>query len=55
MGVGQHVRFRGCREIEQEFKARLDWTVNVLIEEEAGIPAEKSGKFRYVASNVVAA
>ena len=38
--------------IEQGFKARLGQAVNVRIEEVAEIPAEKSGKFRYVASNI---
>ncbi len=41
--------------IKQGFKARLGQAVNVLIEEVAEIPAEKSGKFRYVASNVAPA
>jgi phenylacetate-CoA ligase len=38
--------------IEEEFKGRLGQSVNVLIEEMPEIPAEKSGKFRYVVSKV---
>lgn len=38
--------------IEQGFKARLGQTVNIVIEEMAEIPPEKSGKFRYVVSKV---
>jgi phenylacetate-CoA ligase len=39
--------------IESGFKARLGQRVNIAIEEVAEIPAEKSGKFRYVVSNIV--
>tara|TARA_R110002073_G_scaffold298440_3_gene465076 strand:+ start:205 stop:1581 length:1377 start_codon:yes stop_codon:yes gene_type:complete len=39
-------------EIEQGFKARLGQTVKVVVEQVAQIPAEKSGKFRYVVSKV---
>ncbi|MBN9132064.1 MAG: phenylacetate--CoA ligase family protein [Nitrosospira multiformis] len=38
--------------IEWEFKARLGQEVDIQIEELAEIPAEKSGKFRYVVSKV---
>jgi phenylacetate-CoA ligase len=38
--------------IERGFKARLGQAVNIVIEEVAEIPAEKSGKFRYVVSKV---
>ncbi|ODT70099.1 MAG: capsule biosynthesis protein CapK [Nitrosomonadales bacterium SCN 54-20] len=38
--------------IEWEFKARLGKEVDIQIEELAEIPAEKSGKFRYVVSKV---
>ncbi len=41
--------------IELGFKARLGQTVNVVIEEVPEIPAEKSGKFRYVISKVLIA
>jgi phenylacetate-CoA ligase len=41
--------------IEEEFKARLGQSVDVLIEETTEIPAEKSGKFRYVVSKIAAA
>jgi phenylacetate-CoA ligase len=41
--------------IELGFKARLGQTVDVVIEEVAEIPAEKSGKFRYVMSKVAIA
>ena len=41
--------------IELGFKARLGQAVNVVIEEMAEIPAEKSGKFRYVMSKVATA
>lgn len=39
--------------IERAFKTRLGQAVNVLIEQVTHIPAEKSGKFRYVVSKVV--
>ncbi|SEM85691.1 phenylacetate--CoA ligase family protein [Nitrosomonas marina] len=39
--------------IERSFKTRLGQAVNVLIEQVTHIPAEKSGKFRYVVSKVV--
>ncbi len=38
--------------IEQGFKARLGQATNIAVEEMAEIPAEKSGKFRYVVSKV---
>jgi phenylacetate-CoA ligase len=38
--------------IEQGFKDRLGQATNIAIEEMAEIPAEKSGKFRYVVSKV---
>lgn len=38
--------------IEQDFKARLGQTVKIDIKQVAQIPAEKSGKFRYVISKV---
>jgi phenylacetate-CoA ligase len=38
--------------IEREFKARLGKEVDIQIKEMAEIPAEKSGKFRYVVSKV---
>ncbi|HEU4855154.1 MAG TPA: phenylacetate--CoA ligase family protein, partial [Nitrosospira sp.] len=38
--------------IEQGFKARLGQGVDIVIEEIAEIPQEKSGKFRYVVSKV---
>lgn len=38
--------------IEQGFKARLGQTVKIDIKQVAQIPAEKSGKFRYVISKV---
>ncbi len=41
------------KHIEQAFKARLGDTVNIVIAQVAGIPAEKSGKFRYVISKVI--
>jgi phenylacetate-CoA ligase len=41
--------------IELGFKARLGSAVNIAIEEMAEIPAEKSGKFRYVVSKVATA
>jgi phenylacetate-CoA ligase len=40
--------------IEQGFKARLGHAVNIVIEQMAEIPAEKSGKFRYVVSKITA-
>ena len=40
--------------IEQGFKARLGQAVNIVIEQMAEIPAEKSGKFRYVVSKITA-
>lgn len=40
------------KEIEQAFKTRLGASVVVDIEQVAQIPAEKSGKFRYVVSKV---
>jgi phenylacetate-CoA ligase len=39
-------------EIVRGFKARLGQEVEIVIEEVAEIPAEKSGKFRYVVSKV---
>jgi phenylacetate-CoA ligase len=39
--------------IERGFKARLGQEVKIAIEEVPAIPAEKSGKFRYVVSKVV--
>ena len=41
--------------IERGFKARLGPAVNIVIEEMAEIPADKSGKFRYVVSKVATA
>jgi phenylacetate-CoA ligase len=41
--------------IEHQFKARLGAAVIIMINEVADIAAEKSGKFRYVVSKVVAA
>jgi phenylacetate-CoA ligase len=38
--------------IKQGFKARLGAGVTILVDEVAEIPAEKSGKFRYVVSKV---
>lgn len=38
--------------ITQGFKARLGQEVNIVVEEMPEIPAEKSGKFRYVVSKV---
>jgi phenylacetate-CoA ligase len=40
--------------IEQGFKDRLGQAVNIVIEQMAEIPAEKSGKFRYVVSKITA-
>ncbi len=40
------------QQIEQAFKARLGQAVRVTIEQVTQIPAEKSGKFRYVVSKV---
>jgi phenylacetate-CoA ligase len=40
------------KKIEQGFKARLGARVKIIVEEIAEIPAEKSGKFRYVVSKV---
>jgi phenylacetate-CoA ligase len=40
------------RAIEQGLKARLGGAVDVCVEEVAAIPPEKSGKFRYVVSQV---
>jgi len=40
------------QQIEQAFKERLGRAVRVTIEQVAQIPAEKSGKFRYVVSKV---
>jgi phenylacetate-CoA ligase len=40
------------RNIERGFKARLGQAVNIDVEEVAELPAEKSGKFRYVVSKV---
>ncbi|MEO7320596.1 MAG: AMP-binding protein [Nitrosospira sp.] len=41
--------------IERGFKTRLGPAVNIMIEEMAEIPADKSGKFRFVVSKVVTA
>lgn len=41
-----------ANKISQGFKARLGQGVNIVIEEVPEIPAEKSGKFRYVVSKV---
>lgn len=41
--------------IEQGFKARLGQGVKIAVEQVAAIPAEKSGKFRYVVSRVAPA
>jgi phenylacetate-CoA ligase len=41
--------------IQQGFKARLGQEVEIAVEEVAEIPAEPSGKFRYVISKVAAA
>ncbi|SEQ79574.1 phenylacetate-CoA ligase [Nitrosomonas sp. Nm51] len=38
--------------IEHAFKTRLGQAVNILIEQVTQIPAEKSGKFRYVVSKI---
>ncbi len=38
--------------IEQDFKARLGQSVSIIVEQVEQIPAEKSGKFRYVVSKV---
>lgn len=43
------------QKIEAGFKARLGQGVQVLIEQVADIPAEKSGKFRYVVSKIAPA
>ncbi|MES2739999.1 MAG: phenylacetate--CoA ligase family protein [Pseudomonadota bacterium] len=43
------------RQIEQRFQARLGLAVAVTIEEVAQIPADASGKFRYVVSKVAPA
>ncbi|MBX3639637.1 MAG: phenylacetate--CoA ligase family protein [Nitrosomonas sp.] len=40
------------QQIEQTFKTRLGQTVNIVIRQVAEIPAERSGKFRYVVSKV---
>jgi phenylacetate-CoA ligase len=40
------------KKIERGFKARLGNGVKIVVEEIAEIPAEKSGKFRYVVSKV---
>ncbi|WP_074973921.1 phenylacetate--CoA ligase family protein [Nitrosospira multiformis] len=40
------------QKISARFKARLGERVKIAVEEVAEIPAEKSGKFRYVVSNV---
>lgn len=40
------------KKIERDFKARLGNGVKIVVEEIAEIPAEKSGKFRYVVSKV---
>jgi phenylacetate-CoA ligase len=45
----------GMAKIERGFKARLGHSANILIEEMTEIPLEKSGKFRYVGSNVTSA
>lgn len=42
------------RRIEQEFRARLGSGVTVAVEAVSDIPAEKSGKYRYVVSRVAA-
>jgi phenylacetate-CoA ligase len=44
----------GDRHIAATFKARLGADVEVTVEAVAGIPAEKSGKYRYVVSHVAA-
>ncbi len=41
------------QQIEQAFKARLGQSVNIVVEQVAQIPGEKSGKFRYVVSKVL--
>ena len=41
------------QQIEAAFKARLGKTVHIIIEQVSQIPAEKSGKFRYVVSKVI--
>lgn len=43
-----------ARKIEQGFKARLGSDVEIRIEATDAIPAEKSGKYRYVVSKVAA-
>ncbi|MDT8364365.1 MAG: phenylacetate--CoA ligase family protein, partial [Nitrosomonas sp.] len=40
------------QKIEQTFKTRLGQTVDIIIDQVAEIPAEKSGKFRYVVSKI---
>jgi phenylacetate-CoA ligase len=40
------------KKIERDFKARLGDGVKIVVEEIAEIPAERSGKFRYVVSKV---
>jgi phenylacetate-CoA ligase len=44
-----------ARAIEQGLKARLGKSVEVCVERVVEIPAEKSGKFRYVVSHVAGA
>ena len=39
-------------QIQRDFKARLGREVDIIIENMAEIPAERSGKFRYVVSKV---
>jgi phenylacetate-CoA ligase len=41
-----------AKQIEQDFKSRLGDEVNIVIERIAEIPAERSGKFRYVVSKI---
>lgn len=45
----------GNRHIDAAFKARLGADVDVTVESVGEIPAEKSGKYRYVVSHVAAA
>lgn len=50
--VETRLALEAADKISQGFKARLGQEVNIVIEEVPEIPAEKSGKFRYVVSKV---
>ena len=47
-GLGRDI----AKKIESGFKSRLGQDVNIVIDEVTEIPAEKSGKFRYVESKL---